>query len=835
MPDAFFLELMGLKLKREISFGAIRVLPRLLATAGLLVLTPLAWADGVARLDYQLPKGPLAATIKAISEKTGVRIDYPDSAVAKLTAASVQGQFNARDALGAALIGTGLAAVESPDGTAIQLQVAAKSPGEAQQLAAVTVNGARKTKEPAQRTPTSVSRRTGDDLENQHIDDIQDLQYVVPGLFVQSTESNDTQFTIRGLGDGGGQSSGEQNIGMPSSVSVFVDDVYYARPGIIRALTDIDYVDVYKGANGTSFGLNSIGGAVDIHTKDPSWDTEAQVSSSIGERGYYKNSAMLSGPVTDTVAYRFNVVRQESQGNIKNLRDQNWVNGYERNGVRGQVLIKPSEKFQLKLSGDYSDEYATPSSVLKDVSATSTLAKVTKQYALGGREVYLDDVTTTHTEQGGLAANALWSFDSGYKFRSITAYRQYRYSPSLTDNLSVRIYTNSGFKLYDHDISQEFRLESPRGKYFDYATGLAYYHQQQDIAAHTRYATGSTVTSYAGNGFSGLDIIRYGELHDEFLSPYFRGTVHATEKLDAQFGLRANFENKKARFIRYNKNAIDTGYLQQDHVLPQTDFSLKYHLTENWTPYVAYGYGQKAGGINVSSGSAAKAGMDSLILQPERTHSWEVGVQGTLIKDVATLTADVFHSRVNNFQTQGYDADTQQSYLMNAGSLVSRGVEVGLGLKPLQGLTLNFSGLLNDARYTDYHDAVCPSEVTATYCDLTGSRVFNTPRRVFVADSRYEWTLANGYKPYVNGRYAYRSWTYGSVDDSVYNRISGYGVASFSLGFSDKVSNGTWDASLWVTNAFNKLYYTRLVTGSGVTTSYVGDPRTVGLTLKYTY
>jgi iron complex outermembrane receptor protein len=823
-------------LKRDFSVGALRVLPSLLAAAGLLVLTPLAWASSSEKLEYQLPRGPLSATLKAIGEKTGVRIEFAPDAVAKLTAATVQGQFNAKEALIAALAGTGLAAVESADGTTIQVLSEKGSRSEAQQLASVTVTGARKVKEPAQRAPTSVSRHSGDDLENQHIDDIQDLQYVVPGLFVQSTESNDTQFTIRGLGDGGGQSSGEQNIGMPSSVSVFVDDVYYARPGIIRALSDIDYVDVYKGASGTSFGLNSVGGAIDIHTQEPSWDPEAQVSSSVGERGYFKTAAMLSGPVTDTVAYRFNVVRQESQGNIKNLTDQNWVNGYERNGVRGQVLVKPSNSFQFKLSADYSNEYANPSSVLKDVNPTSTLAKVTSQYALGGREVYLDDVTSTHTEQGGVAANALWSFDSGYKIRSITSYRQYRYSPSLTDNLSVRIYTNSGFKVYDHDISQELRLESPHGKFFDYSTGVAYYHQQQDIAAHTRYATGSTVTTYAGgSSFSGLDIIRYGELHDEFVSPYFRGTIHATEKLDAQFGLRANFEDKKARFIRYNKNPIDTGDLSQSHVLPQTDFSLKYRLTENWTPYASYGYGQKAGGINVSSGSAAKAGMDSLILKPERTHSWELGVQGTLIKDVATLTADVFHSRVNNFQTQGYDADTQQSYLLNAGSLVSRGVELGLGLKPLQGLTLNLSGMLNDARYTDYHDAVCPSEITATYCDLTGSRVFNAPRRVFVVDSRYDWTLANGYKPYVSGRYAYRSWTYGSVDDSIYNRISGYGVASFSVGVSDKVSNGTWDASLWVTNAFNKLYYTRLVTGSGVTTSYVGDPRTVGVTLKYTY
>jgi len=836
-----FMNLMdtGKKLEKQSLVVGVRILPRLLAVAGLLVLTPLAWADSSTKQEYQLQSGPLNQVIKAVSEKSGVLIDYDAAALGNLSAPAIRGSFDAREALSAALAGSNWVAVLSADGKSIQLQQKKALQDDAQALAAVTVTGASNKKESLQRVPTAVSRTSGDFLEKQHIDDIQDLQYIVPGLFVQSTESNDTQITIRGIGDGGGQSSGDQNIGMPSSVSVFVDNIYYPRPGIIRALSDIDYIDVYKGASGTSFGLNSTGGAIDIHTREPSATPEAEVSTSLGERGYSKTSAMLSGPVNDVISYRFNVIHAESQGNIKNLTTDDWINGYKRTGLRNQVLIKPSENFQLKLSVDYAEEHAKPANTIAYVSPSSTFPSVAKsigaQYVTGGREVILDDVTRTHTEQGGGAAEALWSLDGGYKIRSITSYRFYRYSPEYADNLSVRIYSNSGTHVNDKDLSQDLRFESPKGKYFDYLFGLGYFHQNQDTVAHTRYADAAIVTTYAGSGYRNLDIIRYGKLDDEMTSAYTRGTFHITPRLDALFGLRETYEEKLGRFIRFNKANFDSGNIREYHVLPSADASLKYRLTDNWTPYVSYGYGQKSGGINVSAGAAKAAGYDTLLLRTETTHSIEAGVQGTLIPNKANLSAAVFRSRVSNFQTQGYDEETQQTYLMNAGTYVSQGIEAGLALRPLRGLSVNFGAVINDARYTDYKHATCPDEISATYCDLSGWRVFNTPKRVFTVDSRYTWNLENGYEPYVSGRYSYRSWTYGTVNDSANDRIPGYGLASFSVGVSGRVgASSRWDASVWVNNAFDKLYYTRL-SGSSTVTGYVGDPRTLGLTLKYTY
>lgn len=817
----------------------IRTIPQLLVFAGLVLTSSLALAETSEKIAYKLPKAPLATTLHSISQQAGVKIDYDVDEIAGLSSQEINGNLTVDGAVKQALSGTRLKAVSENQVITIVHSPQDSDTADAIKVASVTVTGERRSKKISQQPPTAVVRRSGQELETLHIDDIQDLQYVVPGLFIQSTESNDTQITIRGIGDGGGQTSGDQNIGMPSSVSVFVDNVYFPRPGIIRSLTDIDYVDVFKGAAGTTFGLNTTGGAIDIHTQAPTSTPEAAVSFSAAERNTFKTTAMLSGPVNNTVSYRLNVLRAESQGNIKNLTDNNLVNGYERNGARGQVQIKPNERFQLNLSADYANEYATPTSMLSSVDSTSSFATLSKtignQYVVGKREVILDDVTKTHTEQGGISAVALWSFDNGYKLRSISSYRKYRYSPSLDDNLSVRIYTDSGTRVIDKDLSQDLRLESARGKWFDYVAGLGYFHQKQDTEAHTRYAKSAIVNTYAGNGYSGLDIVRFGQLNDEMYSAYLNSTLHATDRLDFLTGFRATYEEKQGRFIRYNKSNFDSGSLREYHVLPSISLSLKYRLTDDWKPYISYGSGRKSGGINTSAGAAKKAGYDSLMLLPESTTSVEAGIQGVLIPQFANLTADVFRSKVKNFQTQGYDETNQQTYLMNAGSFRSQGVEAGLGLTPLKDLRINLSVVINDARYLNYKDAICPPEVTGkTSCDLTGYRVFNAPKRIFVFDSSYEWNSINDYKQYLSARYAYRSWTYGTVDDSVSDRIPGYGIASFSTGIKKQTLDGTWDVSLWVNNAFNKLYYTRLV-GSGAVVGYVGDPRTVGATVKYSY
>lgn len=803
-----------------------------LFAAGLLLGSQVALAAPNGSADYHVEAGDLDRALQAIQSQGQVRISYDKRLTAQRRAPAVQGRLSATEALRRVLTDSGLELLEADGGYTLRRAGRADNVTE---LDAVQVVGRAKKEEHPQRPATAVSRVRGESLAELHIEDIQDLQYVVPGLYIQSTDSNDTQLTIRGVGDGGGQTSGDQNIGMPSSVATYVDNVYFPRPGIIRSLTDIDYVDVFKGPSGTLFGQNATGGAVDIHTKPPAFSPEAAVSASYAQRNTSKLTAALSSPINDVAAYRLTAVYAHSDGSVTNLADGERVNGYERKGVRGQLLLRPSSNFELKLTADYGAESASPTRVFKAVASTfpATAGKIGAVYVAGGRETIVDDVTTTATEQGGVSAEATLKLGGGYKVRSVTAWRHYHYVPQYADELSVRIYANSGTAVDDSTLTQDFRLESPRGELFDYVAGLSYFRDHQDTEAHTRYANTDIVTTYAGSSYKGLDIIRYGHLSDEMSAAYGRGTFHLNDRLDLQFGARATYNERYATFRRLNRATFSSGDLRVYKTLPSGSASLKYQINDDWSSYVSYGYGQKAGGINVSAGAAKAAGYDTLILKPETTRNLEIGVLGALIPDKLTLQADVFRTLVSDFQTQAYDELNATSYLMNAGDYRSQGIELALRAQPLDRLDVVVSGIINDARYTDYRRALCPPEITATYCDLTGKRVFNAPKQVFALAARYNWTQGE-FKPYASARYTYRGWTYGSVDNAASARVPGYGLAAFTLGTKRPGAGGDWDASLWITNAFNKMYYTRLNGGSTVT-GYVGDPRTVGITLGYAF
>ncbi|CAG9226737.1 exported hypothetical protein [Paraburkholderia tropica] len=289
-------------------------------SAALFLATGAALAQDAATHSFHLAAQPLNRTLLSIAAQSGVPLSYDPQLVAHVQAAPVSGDLTAQGAIVQALKGTGLEVVTT-DSHALAVRRAAAAatatedarpkadrpkrpvppPAAAEttttQLGTVTVSATRTRRDDPQRVPTSSYRVTGRELDQQHITSLADLQQLVPGLNVQTTDPSDTQITIRGVGDGGGQTSGEQNIGMPSSVAVYLDNVYLPRPGMLAgALADVDYVDVLSGAQGTLFGANSTGGVIDIHTPLPSFKLTGSESLSVASRGTVLNHTMSTGP-----------------------------------------------------------------------------------------------------------------------------------------------------------------------------------------------------------------------------------------------------------------------------------------------------------------------------------------------------------------------------------------------------------------------------------------------------------------------------------------------------------------------------------------------------------
>ena len=202
-----------------------------------------------------------------------------------------------------------------------------------------------------------------------------------------------------------------------------------------------------------------------------------------------------------------------------------------------------------------------------------------------------------------------------------------------------------------------------------------------------------------------------------------------------------------------------------------------------------------------------------------------------------TLNLDGYWTLLHGLQANIYPINGAKSYLTNVGNIRARGIEAGADWRVADGLTLSTDGSFNDTRYSSYHNAPCPIGGAAV-CDLTGKRVYQSPKWIGNATLDYRFDAGHGVAPYLVARYSYRSAMFGTIDDGPYSRVPGYGLANFRIGAT--FAGGKYDASVWIENAFDKAYYLNMnalaVVGAG-TYGYggmPGAPRTVGVTLRAT-
>jgi iron complex outermembrane receptor protein len=222
----------------------------------------------------------------------------------------------------------------------------------------------------------------------------------------------------------------------------------------------------------------------------------------------------------------------------------------------------------------------------------------------------------------------------------------------------------------------------------------------------------------------------------------------------------------------------------------------------------------------------------ALILKPETVVSYEAGIKQRLWGGRIAVDADLYRTDLSGLQANYYPPNGAKSYLTNVGNARARGVDLTTALNVVAGLTLSAAGAYNRARYTSYADAPCPVGVSGT-CSLTGKPLYEAPEWVANAAASYRFDYGDRLQPYLALEYAFTSGYFGTIDDSAYTRISGFGLANVRLGLHSR--DDRYDVSLWARNLLDKRYFTTLGTASvnaawGIT-GEPGDPRTVGATL----
>lgn len=586
-------------------------------------------------------------------------------------------------------------------------------------LGKVTVT-ARRREEDSQKVPTPITVLGGETLETQRISRVQDLQQVLPSVNVAYIHARQSSVAVRGIGNN------PASDGLEGSAGIYLDNVYLGRPGMaVFDLLDIEQLELLRGPQGTLFGKNTTAGVLNISTRAPTFTAERTVEVSGGQDGYFQGRGTVSGPLGETLAGRLSAYRTRDDGYIKNIHDDNYLNGGERQGARGQLLFEPNEDFSLRWIADYNEEDSSNGSMVVYGAAE----RFWQRAALVGasplrdpqrRKVNINGRQHVSVHQGGSSLEANWNLAGGYRLTSISAYRYWHFTPANDEQLNVSAINDTGVEVHDRQFSQEIRLASPTGGAFDYVVGAYAFRQNLGNKTFTSYGPLADLYLLGANLGALNDTYSKanGKIETDSFALFAQGTWHLTERLDFTAGLRGTYEEKNAKVERFaplggaavggvgaavrngQLGAYDSGDLSQYNFAPSALLSLSYQFSDDLLGYASLSHGEKSGGVNLAVGSAPSAGADSLLVGPERANDAELGLKSTLFDRRLLLNANLFWTGIHGYQaTTLYQApgSTQLvQVLANAGSVRSRGLEFEATALPLRGLTLNFNGSYND-------------------------------------------------------------------------------------------------------------------------------------------
>ena len=444
---------------------------------------------------------------------------------------------------------------------------------------------AQKREQSLQDVPIAVTAVSAQLLQDTGVRDIKDLTLLTPGLIVTST-SNETVTTarIRGIGTVG------DNAGLESSVGIVIDGVYRPRNGVsFGDLGELERIEVLKGPQGTLFGKNTSAGVINVVSKRPTNEFESQIELSAGNYGAMEGSASVNGGLTDTLSGRLYVAARERDGLIDVERgpgprseDEDFDRKFYT--ARGQLMLRPSDAFDVRLVADYTDRdencCAAPHVELSPSAAVLGALNFVQPGSFANpadpfeRRAYSNRSTEQSIEDMGVSAEMNWDLSAlgGATLTSVTAWRNWE-----TTNGQDADFTTADLLYRDPDgdfgnefkqLSEELRLagESER---LSWLVGLFYADEDLDSRNQLIYGTqlqryfGSllgnpnAITAFTGNpnayqgGLGTRDV--YGQ-DSKSWALFTNNSLRFTEALELTVGLRYTDESKDLDSLYFNEH-----------------------------------------------------------------------------------------------------------------------------------------------------------------------------------------------------------------------------------------------------------------------------------------
>lgn len=754
-------------------------------------------------------------------------------------------------------------------------------------LSEIVVTARRRT-ETAQEVPIPIAVVGGAAVENSGAFNVNRVKELVPTVQLYSSNPRNTTLNIRGMGS----TFGLTNDGIDPGVGFYVDGVYYARPAATTLdFVDIEQIEVLRGPQGTLFGKNTTAGAFNIKTRAPSFKPGASLEVSYGNYGYIQAKSSITGPMSKKFAGRLSFSGTQRDGVIYNVSTNQKVNDMNNLGVRGQLLFAANDDVNITLIGDYNRQRPNGyAQVVAGVVQTKRAAYrqfdaiiADLNYELPSRNAFdrvVDHNTTwkSGNDLGGVSLNIDAKIGNG-TLTSTTAWRYWNWDPSNDrDFTGLAVLTLSQATSKHQQWTQEIRYAGEISSRLSGVVGAFYigqdlktdpYHIEESGDAQWRFSQNSTSELWATPGLlEGYGIKTKSRLQSSGAAVFGQLDWAITKKLHVLPGLRYNYDKKDVEFDRKTYGGLETDdpalialkkvvYTDQAFSADGKESNWSGQLTVNYkatnriTTYATYATSYKPIGVNLGGLPTANGEVltDLARVKPEYVTHYELGVKTSPAKN-AILNVTIFNTEINDYQTQVQTAEVgvNRGYLANAEKVRVRGAEVEANVKVNRNLTLNAAGAYTDGIYVTFTNAPVPLEETGTKDDngkdvafkdisggelpgiskfsgSVGAEILSNTATVFDNEGNFFFGIDS----------YYRSSFSSSPSPSKYLNVDGYALVNARAGF--RTTKGL-SFFVWGRNILDKDYYEQLLPAAGNAGHYaavLGDPRTYGMTVRYTY
>ena len=727
--------------------------------------------------------------------------------------------------------------------TAALIATAFSLPAYAQQSDALdeVIVTARKRAETLQEVPLSVSVLAGVELEKIGIEDITDLYGRVPGLYfangsITNPSGPHSYLTMRGVG---------WNAGLEPGVGVFVDGMYQPQIGFDLSFLDLERVEVLRGPQGTLFGRNTQGGAVNMVTRKPDDTFRGRVRVDLSEFDSLRVTSGLSGAIAEDMFAGASVEYARTDGYIRSVtRDEDLIPS-ERITARGILRWLPSDSLEINLIGDAS---------IKDYNEMMRGVPLPSR----GFEANNDEDRADDSDNAGVQLNVDYDINEDVTFSSISGYRvsdvdvlgdtDGRVSPQdvtifppvapQTDRPVPVQGATTPFHIKMEFLSQELRLAGTSGD-IEWLGGLYWFRQDTD---EDRYR-------YLGAGIAFPFAVyieeHFFEIRDGWAA-FAQGSYSFSDRLELTLGARYSDENVETGGLRLiyllgdpgpdapalTDKAATTG---GDNVSVMA--SLSYDMTENSLVYLTYAEGWKAGGINrIPSNAAGVKPYDD-----EYSENYEVGFKSSFANGRASLNASLYRIDITDQQVFNYipsptAGGVPVSAVDNAAESQVTGVELEFQARPLDALTLTGTLAYSDTEFKDYTRAFSATDQTV----MDGRNFENVPEMTSNATAAYRAPLeafgGSDLEFYLNYRYVDEV----VIQDNFIGADSGniLTIPEYDrLDFRLSLLTDGWEYTLYVDNVLDSWDYTGASSDPYLFTQYPIyaqplEPRQVGIVLS---